>query len=379
MAETDGARLSSIDVLKGIAIIGIVLVHTVIRRGEGVGSETPLFLQALYLLLMVFFIISGYFYRPGKGFRYNMSKRVKQLAIAILICAIVLPAITMVWLAIFGQLPADPLNDYLLAFLRAVGCYDNFVPSTEPMYCAISGSCIGYYYLLAMLVAFIIFYALADRVMDSFWNVLAVVIALLVITCLMVEFDCVRLPFYIHLGPLAAAFMFFGASLARFDFVGKVESFEWRSLRYWLPLIVCTAVFVPLLIFFHPGTQFDQFIFGGLGGPSVYVYFVQASLMFCIVIYVTKLISFIPAVGGLFRIYGEHTLGILLLHGFVIKMAVIPFFTMSTDKWFPGGLTMVQSVALSLFVLVTTLMICILGPKIIGRAMSKYGKGPASE
>ena len=67
MAEGTAARLSSVDILKGIIIIGVVLTHTVIRRGDN-GGEIPLFMQALYLLLMAFFLISRYFYRLGKGF-----------------------------------------------------------------------------------------------------------------------------------------------------------------------------------------------------------------------------------------------------------------------------------------------------------------------
>ncbi len=141
MAEENGTRFSSIDILKGIAIIGIVLVHVVIRRSEG-GGETPLFMQTLYLILMSFFLISGYFYRPGQGFKQNMKKRVLQLGVAITVCSIVLPAIMLIWLFIVGQAPADPLNDYVEAVLRAMNITNVFEPVDTACICPLSGASI---------------------------------------------------------------------------------------------------------------------------------------------------------------------------------------------------------------------------------------------
>ena len=83
---TDQKRLISVDVLKGILIVAIVFIHLVISRdivstadaadieGYTVGSESigSLVIQALYLGLMAFFVFSGYFYRPGRGFVENM-------------------------------------------------------------------------------------------------------------------------------------------------------------------------------------------------------------------------------------------------------------------------------------------------------------------
>jgi len=366
MAEGEAVRLSSVDILKGLTIVCIVLVHVVIRRGEG-GGEMPLFMQALYLILMVFFLISGYFYRPGKGFVYNMKKRVLQLGIAIVICSFVLTAIISVWLFIFGQSPEDPVYDYFEAVLRALNLTNLFEPVGEVLLSPISGASIGYYYIWVMLIAFIIFYGLADHVMDDWYKIAATIIALLVITCLMVEFVGVVLPFFAHLSPIAAAFMFMGAALSKLKVVERIESFEFKSARYWSLLIVSAVCLVVLLVLFHPGSGFDQLYFGSMGGLSAFVYFIQATLMFIICLYVAALLSKVPGLTWFFSLFGRHTLGILLLHGFFIKMMMVPFFQMTDEMWFPGGMSAVQMVLLAIGVFGACLLVCEYGPKIIGK------------
>lgn len=370
MAEGTAARLSSVDILKGIIIIGVVLTHTVIRRGDN-GGVMPLFVQALYLLLMAFFLISGYFYRPGKGFVYNLKKRVLQLGVAVVICSFLLPAIISVWLFIFGQSPADPFCNYCEAVLRALNLTDLFEPVADPLLTPLSGASIGYYYIWAMLFAFIIFYALAEYVMDSWYRIAGTIIALLAVTCLMVDFVGIRFPFYIHLSPIAAAFMFMGAALAKLKLIDKIESSEFDSARYWLLLIVNASCLIFFLLVFHPGTRFDQFFFGDMGGPFVFIYFLQATMMFIVCLYVTTLFSKIRGLTGFFSPFARHTLGILLLHGFFIKMMMIPFFEMTEDMWFPGGMSPVQMILLATGVFTACLLVCELGPKMMERLLRK--------
>ena len=370
MTEEKVSRFSSFDILKGITIMGIVLTHIVIRRGEG-GGETPLFMQTLYLMLMVFFFISGYFYRPGNGFAHNMKKRVLQLGVAVVICSVVLSLIILIWLFIFGQAPADPLNDYINAVLRALNLTNLFEPVTTSCITPISGASIGYYYVEVMLVAFVIFYGLAKYVMDNWYRIAAVIIALLVITCLMVEFVGLRFPLFSHLSPIAAAFMFMGAAFAKLNLVNKVQSFEFRSAKYWLPFIVCLVCGAVLVVLFHPGTGFDAFYFGSYGGMSVYIYFVQATLMFIVFLYVAALFSKIPGLKGFFTMFGKHTLGILLLHGFFIKMMMVPFFQMTDEMWFPGGMSIVQMVLLAIGVFSACLLVCEFGPKVMKKMLKK--------
>ena len=110
----------------------------------------------------VFFMISGYFYRPENGFRLNMKKRGIQLAVALVICSFLFPTLTLIWLAILGELPADVAGSFTDAILRSLYVYGIGMDIDVPMVCPALGSSIGYYFLWTMLFAFVIFYALAQ-------------------------------------------------------------------------------------------------------------------------------------------------------------------------------------------------------------------------
>jgi len=60
--------------------------------GGLVGGGMPVIVQSLYLGLMGFLILSGYFYRP-RGFKTNMGKRLKQIAVPLAIGSLTLPLI----------------------------------------------------------------------------------------------------------------------------------------------------------------------------------------------------------------------------------------------------------------------------------------------
>ena len=118
MGEGDRAiRSRSMDIFKGVAISIIVILHIGIVAKGDVGNPAPP-VQALYLGLVGFFIMSGYFFRPGRGFRENMLRRVRILLLALLIAAIGLSVISFLWCYLWGQ-PTD-LDDLLLCMQRAL-------------------------------------------------------------------------------------------------------------------------------------------------------------------------------------------------------------------------------------------------------------------
>ena len=209
-------RLRSVDTFKGFIIIAVVFLHVIFSKHSDAGSP-GIFIQAFYLGLMAFFIMSGYFYRPGRGFKANMMKRVKQLFVATALCAIVLPIIQYGWLAILGQAPG--FDDYVLALQWGFGMNELFAPLGSPKVYPICGSAVGYYFLWAMLVAFVIFYAVIDHVIKDNRKLAAVIVILLVITALQCEFGRYRLLFFAELAPLSSAFMFFGVAIAKYDLV----------------------------------------------------------------------------------------------------------------------------------------------------------------
>ena len=75
-------RLITPDLVKGIAITGMVVLHLALLQGHGsapvttTGVGITMFKGIPYSLLCTFIVISGYFYVPGRSFMWNMRKRI---------------------------------------------------------------------------------------------------------------------------------------------------------------------------------------------------------------------------------------------------------------------------------------------------------------
>ena len=364
-------RFASPDVLKGAIIILIVLVHIVLltNTGSGEGRAQPLVLQILYLGLMTFFLLSGYFYRPGRSIAENIRKRILQLFVALVICSVALPVITYCWLALMGQ-PSD-ISDIFAAFMKSMYLDNLFqTPGQSTTYVPCC-TCVGYYYIWAMMGGFLIFYTLAEYVMGDYRKIAVAIAALLGVTALIVAFWYVKLPFQSHLAPISACFMLIGAALAKVDLLERIESFEWRSGRYWLPLAACLIAGVGLCILFPPGVEFDNMVFGEYGAWSLLPFVIEAVCMFVVYLYLAKLFSKIPILSKLIGIAGQHSLGILLLHGFIATMIIAPFFIIPTTSWFPAEMNTVQKAIVAFTTLVLCIVICRYGPEALRRVRGK--------
>ena len=368
MDNSHSNRLKSFDVLKGFIIFAIVMLHLIYTNHSTYGHPA-LYLQILFIGLMSFFIMSGYFYRPNKGFIKNIGSRSKQLIIATAICTIVLSAILFVWLFVFGN--SSNLDDYILSMKWGFGVHNAFGTYTDGKIYPLCGAEVGYYFLWAMMVAFLIFYGLADYVMDSKWKSLAVVIVLLVITFVWAEFVRIRLPFFADLAPMGAALMFAGAWLAKLDIGGIIEGFEYRTKKFWLPFLICLVCGLALMVVFNPDTNFDTMVFGYYGGYSAFPYFIEAVCMVVVYLYIALFVSKIPLLGTTLSFIGKHTLGLLLLHGFVAKMLIIPFWTVTNASWFPTDMVFTERVVIGLATVIICLLICHFGPIVVQKIRDK--------
>jgi fucose 4-O-acetylase-like acetyltransferase len=68
-ATKDGgnSRLKVLDVYKGIAILGVIITHVVLLQNGmgGKAGDSSALVQFLFSGLIMFMVISGYFYKPG--------------------------------------------------------------------------------------------------------------------------------------------------------------------------------------------------------------------------------------------------------------------------------------------------------------------------
>ena len=382
---TDELRLRSPDMMKGFVIVAVVFVHLVIARIDSVTDEAdaaslgsmsldvssagPLLIQALYLGLMAFFIISGYFFRPGRGFAANIRKRAVQLAAATALCAVVLPLVTYCLMAAFGKAPGP--GDILVAFQWGFGMNGVFQPIDVFTVHPVCGGCIGYYYIWSMLWGFVIFYAIADRIYGNWKLSLAAIAVLLVSTLLLRELLPIKLPMYFQLSPIAAAFMILGMMMAEQHLIERIEAFDILSGRHWCFFLGTLLSAAVLVFLFPPGLDFSEMQFGEYGGFSVLPYFAESALMFVFFTHLAALLSRFRVFNASFGRAGQNSLGILLLHGSLATMMGVPFYTFTNSSWFPDEMGLVPCIVAGFLSILASMVICRLGRVVLDRMASR--------
>ena len=327
-------RLDTLDVLKGTVITAIVFVHLLIARDSGEGTEPSLFLEYFYLGLMFFFICSGYFYRPERGFSKNIKRRMVQLLVSLSICGIVLSVVLFLEATVLWEMPSG--EDFLLALRRAF-CLENIGnPMDENMICPVSGASMGYYFVWTMFWSFLLFYSTMKFLDDDNRKIIAAIVVLLAVQALIVEFLSVQVPFFFNLGPFGAALMMAGRLLAKYSVFHWIEDCPRNRPAFWLVLIVCAVSALVLIIIFEPGISWDEMYYGKYGGASVFPFYAEALLVNVALVYLAMLFGKIPLLSKVLLLAGKHSLGLLLLHCFVAKFIFMLICEPETVSWFPS-------------------------------------------
>lgn len=380
MPENESAekpRVRSLDMYKGIAILGVIAVHVFIfptmQQGEAEGSGMPLVVQALYLGLLGFFAISGYFYRPNRGFANNVKKRLLILGLGYISCSLILPLLLCLEMAIAG--PNTPSFDDYLDALKWIYCSPTlWLPFAEPNYYAKCAVAIGYYYIQIMLVGFFFFYLIADHVICSWKRMLLACIVLTALQTLIVFYYPNNYPFHCHELPIALMFMLLGAYAGRFKLVETAEFGGWKNKYVLLGIAICVCISAVLTFLSPPGTGFNDASFGDNGGWSVPPFAVNAAAMIMVEVFICIFLSKIPLISTFICYLGRHTLSLMLLNGFVIKLLLIPFYEIPTNMWFPpiemGVKLILYAASIVLPILISNLVVKHLAPfffKYIGK------------
>jgi len=356
MEEVQGPRrLKTADVLRGILILGVVFVHMfMLNSVDDPGREVPLPLQALYISLTGFFVISGYFL-PSGDFIRRIKKRT-SLLIVLVLCSIILPVALYVWLWVLGQ--PSTLDDLWLSIVASFGNSNLFEPLDTASPIKMCYSAYAQYFLWVMLWSFPIFYAIADRVLADRRLFAVAILSLLVAEAVLVLINK-TLPFDFSLVPISVAFMLLGASLSRKSFFEDLETSRLGSIGTWTPLIASLLVLAILMYLFPPGVKFNFTYFGEYGGLSAFPFLFEGLLVFVIFSYVSMIIARIPVISDVFAICGKYSLALCVLHVFVVRMILALFYTLPVDTVFPPMSTM-QTLALGIFDVVFIVALCML-------------------
>ena len=346
-------RLKTADVLKGILILGIVFVHMfMLNEVDNSGRSVSLILQPLYMALIGFFVVSGYFVPSGDS--YTRIRKRSKLLIVLVVCSLVLPVAMYIWLWALGQ--PSTVDDLLNSILASFANQNVFSPLDSANPIKVCYSAYVHYFLWVMFWSFLIFYSIVDRVLAD-RRLFAVTILLLLAAEAVLVFIDKMLPFDAELIPISVAFMLVGAALSKEHFLERLETAKLGSFGTWIPLIVSLPALAVLIYLFPPGVKFNFAYFGEYGGLSAFPFFIEGIFVFVLFSYISMILARIPLLSDIFSICGKYSLALAVLHIFVVRFILAMFYTMPTDTVFPP-LSTLQILTLGIFDVAFIIAVC---------------------
>lgn len=300
-------RLDYVDVAKGMMILAVVLSHAWFANSDILGDFLP-------FSMPVFFFLSGFTYRSGRGYGTNLKRRVTALLfpyfIFCAICNLFFPVygslVKQISMMSYSYLPSK--GALWLAVLKADAL--NMLMST-PMW-----------FLAALFTASILFFALADRTQKSLRNTL---VFTAVFVAAAVVIDIVKkgtLVWFIDLAPYAAALMMLGA------FCGDKKLYA-QIKGKWIVIGLVLLAAAEILNRVFPGsarTSVVQYIEGGAwyGVLTAFVIAVAGSIgTLC----AARLVDLVPLLNRIFRWLGRNSLWILCIHYCFIMLVELWLYT----------------------------------------------------
>lgn len=380
-----GNRYKSLDVFKGFAIIAIVFVHMFVEINDDVSGppSSNAVVEIAYIGLMLFFIMSGFFFKEDRGFLENVKKRAIQLAVLWIGCVIVLPFLLWCYVNALGKQPVD-ISEYFntVGSLLTLGS-GGLVPYVERMSdnIGILYMNAGYYFIESLFFGLILFYAVGKWSSKNWNRAIPVIIALITATFLLREFTDCRCVFSIQLAPLAAAFALIGYMAKKHNVYEYIET-QWKTARYWIVFAVCLAAAVAFAIFLPTGLEFVQTRFAPWALHDEWYYnlriytFVAFALVACYVLLVLASMFSKLKISCIFSFVGQHTLGILMLHCFVIKIISATFFNLPPHDYFPIEITENMPIVIGLVAIAISIGISVLASKALKAVMKKRNGSP---
>ena len=316
MAEKQ--RIQCVDIVKGLAILVVVVTHLVSSQ-----AASDFITRFFGGLMGVFFMLSSYFYKPGKGYLNNVRKRFFQIIIPFLVYN--LAVVVLCWIYESIKCPEYGFLSYLQAYWKRIidsGSLSVIQSAGGPPRGVRAGSIatmaiVPSWFLNRMFFSELIFFAIADWALKDVRRLAASIFALLTVTVLYYQFVPVHAPLMLDNCFAIAAIMLFGAYMRQIDLATFIEQRKWDRKK-----IIVTAVFAALYIaagffltdFFGKGLIMGQF--GTAGSLSVYIWFLCQVIFFYTMLFLGTLIAHVPFLSAPLKLIGRHTLMILLFHMF---------------------------------------------------------------
>lgn len=288
-AITGKTRYRYMDAARGLALLLVMISHA-----HGLSP----FL--IYYYIQVFFVISGFIYRPGVSYGDTMKKKVKRL----LVPYFGYSALLWCFYAIIRR--DGTLGRSLFGVFYSRFCLYKTTTLTENVYLLdIANGAM--WYLTAFFMACAVFYLVADRCVKSLRAMAVTTVILLAATMLLNELP-VLLPWSADLAGMAALLMLTGAYLRKYDFFER----RWSALAAALLFAGTLAVYVGTVIL-NGSLNTSIREYGRFDSFSVPLYFIISVTGSVLCIWVSKWLSALR-VGTFLSYLGNHTIELMCLH-----------------------------------------------------------------
>ena len=322
-------------------------------------SEGVSIAEFLYAALAMFMVISGYLYKRGKDYRTNITTRVVPILVVLAFSTILFTTLMYGYLFILGyDLSQYDLFEEIAEVLIGKSCFQNV---HDPGYYAgyvaspfdISA---GYYYLQILAVGYVIFFAIADLVLDDWRKCIAAIVSLFAIAGLYVEFIGIQLPFTAQIGPVVAGFLLIGALMRKYDFALFMEN-GFHNRFYWLMILSAAIIGLICVMYFPTGMCLYNSHFGDYGSWSIITFVIHALSCGTVLWFIAVALIKVPIVSDTFRIAGIASIILYSMHMFIAKLITAPLHTLGTDYWITldtlGDRLVLLIVTLSVLYLIT--------------------------
>lgn len=279
-------RLKYLDIARGIGLLLVIISHSCGLSSYLINYYIPLF-----------FVVSGYIYKAGRGYGENIGRKTKRL----LIPYFGYSAVLLVFYAVMGR-TLQETRDSALGVLYSRYClYDTTMYEDNVYLFTVANGAM--WYLTAFFMASLVYHLVIDKCLASRKFLCGCILVLVAITMALAELP-ILLPWSIDIACVGALFMIVGTLLGRAEFFEK----KWN-----LPLVAGTLVVYILLSTVNPGINMSVREYGKYGFLSVpfFILIGISGSMLCI--WLGKLIQN-NVVGRLMAYIGQNTIILLAFH-----------------------------------------------------------------
>ncbi len=314
------------DVARGLALSLVIISHA-----------NGLNLYLIFYYIQIFFIISGYVYRPGRSYGENIKKK----AVRLLVPYFGYSALLWTFYAVIRRNADEVLHSlfgvlYSRFYFYKVGLREDPVSLLDIANGAM-------WYLTAFFVTALLFHLIVDKCLANWKLTVAWSVALLVISMALNELP-ILLPWSIDIVGVTTVLMLVGAWMRKVEFFEKKENF-WMVAGMLL-IYLGTATFNGYL-------NTSVRIYGKFDSLSVPFYMIVSVSGSVLCIWVSKWIQNLK-IGKLLAYLGTHSMELICVHMVVLEVFEIVAMRLFDVHAFAGiAMVLYQAVRITVAVVVS--------------------------